>query len=79
MGICGKKFIGSTSDFNLLKTIDSLTDDDLASRQNEIDHCLESINAYINGENRQAKIDFSFNSIIQLNDLLEGHVLENNE
>lgn len=77
-----REFLGSIMDFNILTSLDESKSDEYMNQrfsENDYEHCINSINSFINPGAKTNKENFSLNLIIQMNDLLNGEFQEQNK
>ena len=74
-----REFLGTIMDFNILTSLDESRSDAYMNQrfsENDYNHCINSINSFINPEPKANKENFSLNLIIQMNELLSGEIQE---
>lgn len=74
-----REFLGSIMDFNILTSLDESRSDEYMNQrfsENDYNHCINSINSFINPEPKTNKENFPLNLIIQLNELIRGEIPE---
>ena len=77
----GNQFIGSIGDFNIICCIEKLTDEELVAKFSieDIEHLIESIDNFENNKKEKNKFNFSLNTIIQIDNLINGKIENKSE